>query len=659
MANNSLINLDFTSGIHDADLNYNFNLIDEWIRRERLRTGGAGVVNGFNFTKDLPNWNINISSGELINKNGEQILVDATSIYAGPPTYSVMQETLTVDQDGKINLKFPVYANSIQAQVLYNPPDHNIKPKDSEFNIKIKDTTQSVNYQSIVSNIIYVDSSMYNIEVTVTYQYSNDRIDAVFIDKIGKNFLYQKGIISTSPSSPDIKQYAENYYLLGFAYWHVNTTVDVEFITVGRPYTHIFVDNDTDILYINGSPYKQSKEIYFIKPDSPELQDFWYDSDSNTLYVYKASNGTTGWYAVNDKSDMPIRSTYMYTEENFPEDDQTFLFPDSNIDLKYTPGLNELSIIIDNAPLMNDQFTEVIQKGNYDYENIGIGFKLIQPLDRVTPVQVDVIHAVRAVPQNETFQRMAIFTYENYIIYSSTSYPTRIFTIPEAEYEIGENQLEIWKNGLRLINGVDFSELTSSQEITTDNDKGSLSNYFKINIDLSNNDKIYYKITRHMWSYENLQKVVDGIEKTANDAKEIADTTKEEIDTVVDNVNKQLSGVENDINDLKNSIPNQASFIQKGTGNVSIDYLDSNTKSKLFSKSFNGLYTANALTNISNIKSTDFILISYSSSTINRILINGTDYTLQDDANSLNVILNSQLVSSSASIYVTGISIGV
>jgi hypothetical protein len=596
--NNTLLNLDFRPGIRDEDINYNFDLIKDWIDRERLRVGGWGIVEGFEFTKDLPNFAVNISKGTLINEQGEEVIVDPYREIVGPPVYQKYQETVTVASDGTITLKFPVYSEQLHADVYYIPPEHISAPVDAEFSITTEENTK-LQFLNIYKNHIIVNTEHAGKTVTVDYLYANDRIDAVFLKKDGSDYLYQKGIISTNPSSPDLSKYTSEYYLIGFCLWHVDTTVDVEFITYGRSFRKVFVDRN-NILWLNGKKYIESKFIYFIEPESPEENDLWLDDKTNILYVWKKKNGIYGWQAVNDQSDVPIRSTYLFSIENNPEDMQTFLFPTENTDLIFIPGMRSLDICIDNTPLMIDQFSEVVEKGLHDYEDRGIGFKLIEPLDEKTPVQVTVTHAVRSMPEQETFQRMAIFTEENFQPYNENT--GKVF-FTELPYEAGEQQLEVWLDGKRLTRNIDFKETIETGLDVTDTDKGKMTTSFRLLCPLTSGQRVTHKVTRHMWSYENLQKVVDTIEKNTDTALTNSIATQKELTTLSDNVSKNISEINTKIS---STVMPDLTIYQKKTDVITKSQL-TEIKKNLFTNTFYLLTAANSVTTLSNISDTDYI----------------------------------------------------
>lgn len=672
MIENKLLDLDFRPGIHDEDINFNFRLVEDWIERERLRIGGWGVVEGFDLTKDLPHWAINISQGTLINKQGEEVIMEAHTEIVGPPVFQKYRETVTVSEAGLLTLKFPCYSDAQKHQIQYSLPQWTEKPGRDEFSLTEHETGNPVEYISIVENHVLVSAVDYaGVQIDVNYLYSNDRIDAIFAAQDGSQYLYQKGIISTSPSSPDIAQYEKDYFLLGFAYWHVGLTVDVELLSVGRYLRRVYVDKN-NVLWLNGKIYKEGKFIYFVEPEHPEENDIWYDEETNTLYIWREKDGVWGWVPINDQSARPVRNIYIFTEEKNPADLQTFLFDTkTQTDMLFMPGTDALDIYVDNAPLMADQFTEVIQKGRYDYEDLGIGFKLVEPLDRATSVQVVVTRAVRETPQRETFQRMSIFTQENYQPYNGT---TRVFhtgLVPESEksvmYEIGQQQLEVWVNGIRLRRNVDFFEALPDGTQAKTEDTGKLSDTFILSPDypLTVGDIVTYKVTRHMWAYENLQKVIDTIEsdvayvkKAVGTLPEGAESLQAELDILSENTEKRLDALDAKVQELQDSLPDMSQYVKK-TDVLPLSSLGSDVTSKLYGQTITvGPSTAGAATALPGLSGTDYLTVFYVTTDGMNVLFKGTDYTLTTQNGATVLALSSRLVSSSASLYITGIHFG-
>ena len=74
MVDNTLKVIDFSSAIKSAPFNQNYELIHQWMKRERLRTSGYGLVEGFNMTYD-GKFDSHISEGILMDHDGEEIIV--------------------------------------------------------------------------------------------------------------------------------------------------------------------------------------------------------------------------------------------------------------------------------------------------------------------------------------------------------------------------------------------------------------------------------------------------------------------------------------------------------------------------------------------------------------------------------------------------------
>ena len=152
--------LDFAKSVRSNELNENFELIKYWIEAERLRIGGWGIVEGFELTKNLDNFTINVGPGIIINQHGEEIHVPETNppLFAGPPVYETLVETHTVDESGLVELNFAMYSNHNHHTIKYVPPIDTPEGIEEEFTITVTETGKKLNLfrdvQSIVENYI-------------------------------------------------------------------------------------------------------------------------------------------------------------------------------------------------------------------------------------------------------------------------------------------------------------------------------------------------------------------------------------------------------------------------------------------------------------------------------------------------------------------------
>ena len=410
--------LDFGPGIKASEINYNFETVKGWLDRERLRLGGPGIVEGFDITTDTNTLKVSVTDGTFINKQGQEQIIPARIFDAGDINAKQITETIVCPKDGYLILQYVPYSKKDKKHIVYDNIDQTtIRPLETELEMHEVESGLHVPVIKVSENKVYINAGDWlGQQIKVTYYKAEDRIDSIILTQDGE-YKYEKSVISTSPSHIQIPDYAPDY-LIGQIYWHVDGNIEATIYTNHRTYRKLFVDKD-GILWINGEPYKKPKFIYFIEPEHPEENDIWYDEKNNELLIWKATNGVYGWVKINDHSTMAINNSYMFVpgEKQYPTNDQTFIFPEDRMDMNYVPGTDSLLILIDNIVIMKDQYEEIVTNDTPDkpYLAKGIGFKLVEPLDRSTPVQAIVHHQVASANTNETFQRAAVFVNENHI----------------------------------------------------------------------------------------------------------------------------------------------------------------------------------------------------------------------------------------------------
>ena len=358
MAIHRLIDLDFSPGIKAEYINLNFQLVYDWIRRERLRVGGWGLVEGFDLSYDANAFTVTVGKGVLINQDGDEVDIEEHTFGVGDMDYNKVSRTYTVDAEGKIVLDDCVYDPSRHRYITYNPPDTVQKYDEDIFEVLDEDGF-TVPVVRLINKFLWVNTHYAGYKLTVNQVVTSDRVDTIMLHKDG-TYEYLWSIDSTSPSHVDLADYDETF-CIAVVYWQVTDKgITCDFFTNHRSYRRIYVDK-TNTLYINGEIYKKQKFIYFEEPDlrDREENDLWYNVKDNTLYIWRQTDGEWGWVIVNDHSEIIIREQKIWKPEDNPEDLQTFRFEDEEVNLRYVPGTNALSITIDNGLLMNDQFTEL------------------------------------------------------------------------------------------------------------------------------------------------------------------------------------------------------------------------------------------------------------------------------------------------------------
>lgn len=335
---------------------------------------------------------------------------------------------------------------------------------------------------------------------------------------------------------------------------------------------------------VNHSSYVNAKETRLFGPDSEE--------DNKNYYASEAALS-------------------MGSNENmYPYKYQYFIFDRvKELNMLFTPGKKELSLMINQTPLHIDQFEEItvndlygsnipnsvieaaaqhlnwdlysLEKYNGEFENTGIGFKLIEPLD--VPIGTEINGAIdlyveasvqRRVndgPLKRKLQRTATFINERTITIEDTS--VKDVVIEDGYYLYGENQLEVYLNGIKLNNEIDFIEgtdLSDKQDTSEEPDgsiivtgpaqrrKGAKTKQFSIIKDiLTEGSKLTYKITTNIYSYDHITQLIDELDYNSLTAvkkvEELYDKTVEiqaGLTDTIDELTAELEEVKNIANNL-------------------------------------------------------------------------------------------------------------
>ena len=656
---NNLKVLDFTQGIKAGPINYNFDLIEEWIRRERLRIGGYGIVEGFDLTDNLPAFSINIGEGTFIGKDGYEMIVEKETIYVGEPNYFPITETVTVDPDGRIELRYVPYSPTELGTIRYNPPQDDIYPLKDELSIKEEYTGSNIPILASVENYLFVNISNWaGKTVVVSYYYCDDRLDAILLDGETGEYIYEKSVLSTSPSHIDyLQEYQDRYYLIGFARWIIDREISVEFITMDRTYRKVYVDKSNQ-LFLNGKLYKENQIVHFIEPEDPQINDLWYDYKTNCLYIWREKDGQASWILINDLTNVLSKEIRFWYPGDFPEDKQTFLFSEDEMNLYYQPGTNSLDIIIANVPLMQDQFEEVVMTDKVDYMSRGIGFKLKDPLDREDVVQCIIHHNVRNGALQHIFQRAAIFTNENYAVFSEANNEKQLFET-DVPYTIGESQLEVFIDGRRLRRNVDFIEMKDEANDSAEEDRGSLSNNYRVVFDLPDEAIVSYKITKHIWNYDQVDLLMKNIEAKADQANNRCTVLEEQIANLSNNSSGQIDSMLVRLAQIEEKLTLLDSFMKK-TDIVSNEQLNEDTKKSLKDSIISEVFNVTDEIVLPNCNLSDFISVIYldQNKQAIRTLVPNEEFELLVSDSGLKIELLSDLIISGFKIFVSGISFG-
>lgn len=658
--------LDFSPGIRASYINENFDLLRRWIEEERLRVSGWGIVEGFELSRNLNDYTISVGDGIIIDKTGAHLEIKGETINAGRPKAWNKLETLQVDENNSVTLQYPIYSEDSSNPEYTNKIVYyssGILPKDlTIIDEESKERLTSNDVDIIAANEIKLMPGFIGHEITISYKYANDRIDGIFINRDnavyenGSSFRYELGESTDTPTCN------KDEYIIGYVYWHVDKAIDAEFIIDDRTLRQVYVDKDGN-LYLMGKLYDGYKFIFFgtkeeVSP-APIANDLWYDTDENILKIWRKdkNDATFKWFPVNDLARFNREIKFYQPEEN-PEDLQTFVFDNSaDKNLVFVPNKNQLTIIIDQVVLMQDQFEELYNKNADEFEASGYGFRLIEPLDEPKVIEVRVEHSANT--QNyaqDLFSKVASFIDEGVVATENIGLPDNFFRLG-SEYETQKCEVELWIDGIKLSKNLDFYEAVCENEeyrVVASGEPSSLSDIIYIPMDAIETKTIVYRITRFMATYSNFNA---SLEPLRNALKNNESYAKEHIDSIESQLEIFEKGVNNEIERISSSITNIKEGYRKKEIPISASDLEDGLLNKIIHK--HNYFKRNAY-NPDNISAclSDFISITWVKDNERVPLVRNLDYEIEEvDENEAAIVLNTIWESNKASLYIETVSL--
>ena len=400
-------------------------------------------------------------------------------------------------------------------------------------------------------------------------------------------------------------------------------------------------------------------------------------------------DGYMEWIAVNNKSYIPVQERYIWSPEYLTEliethnhDLKHFFFDyTANRNLIYTPNKNCLDIYVNQIPLHSDQFDEItindalegedaayikkqlqryygyssdIDQYLEEYENIGVGFAFKEPLDKAATLEVRVTHRVNSNPIAKRFQRSATFIDENSYVYTkyiSGEYQEPIFKC-KAPYRYQENQLEVYLNGIKLINGIDYIESESE-----DVDYGTTLYTFKIIRNIETGDRISYKITTNVFSYDHVDALFDAYHSTLDGVDERLDNFESSLSDMNAKIKEYTSEIRNDMEDIQNIETNlDSKYLKKDVlitkDNLSKDIYEGIACNPIYQiLNVSDMYQSFDVTNICDDQ--DFVLIINVNNS--NVLIKDLDYNFSEENKIVKLNLLNKDIQPGNQIYITGV----
>ena len=280
-----------------------------------------------------------------------------------------------------------------------------------------------------------------------------------------------------------------------------------DILIAGDVLTYIIRYKDGQYMWVpvNKANYVNAKNTKVFSTYYNGIDDKYLVLEKNTNGVFKAYFDST---IANDLGKDPVT--------NYPCKYQYFIFDRiEDMNMHFTPGKNELSIMINQMYLHEDQYKEItvydlldkhsgipesvrtaaavhfgwtqdyLEKnfnsntGNI-YDNSGIGFMLLDPLDSGAKadtiglsyadkqgsndlfVEAIVERRICATPLNRKMERSATFVLEDTITLDKENHSeileTKVIQLQDVKYRYDEHQLEVFINGIKQIEGQDYIE---------------------------------------------------------------------------------------------------------------------------------------------------------------------------------------------------------
>lgn len=427
-------------------------------------------------------------------------------------------------------------------------------------------------------------------------------------------------------------------------------------------YTITFDESGYRWVPVNKESYVRTKEHKVYGVD-----DYWDDSNYwSTTYATALGEDDDGY---------PQKYTYFIFHADF--DKRLF----------FSPGNNEVDIMINQFPLHKDQYseisldmldalpqsvrdaisneygwtTDVVHRINELYDNIGIGIMLNYPLDSIygeglfnehnkivdeTELYIEIIinRACSSYNNKRKLQRNATYIYDNMFTFMNTSDAT--VNLSDMAYRYNENQLEVYVNGMRLIKDHDFIEGTDLDADLTDESymlriRGAESKQFKIIRPLTVGDIVSYRIISSFYSYDHINSLIDKLETDQEACNAKVESLYNSTVELHDNTNAVLKDMQDQISIYTDNNHNALNTYLTRESVIAEDQIVGDVARRIpqsidhiFHVITYNIYSELGYDLTNYVREEDFVLIWWRDTTnnnIDRMLLPDEDYTLETD----------------------------
>lgn len=581
-----LNNISFINGVRSEPINENFNIIKDEFQQERISVAGSGIVSGFEVASlgqnESKQHNLMVSTGTLITRTGSRVEVEGMQIQL-PLIESYENRIIEIisSSDIFIELEQPPFSKDHQgywtSQRFRDHDNQEDVPVVRHFDISRQRAGEPVEITDIIGRRIELTLDAENLQhesYQATYSVSDRKIHAITVNDSGE-FHVRQGINSTSPSTVDLSDYPDEYVL---ALVEMVPGIETQVIIYQQLQKHRNLLTDKNGNLLIGGHYFSDLYYRMFFLEEPSIEDrrentIWFDKADNLLKVWQRADGQYRWVTISDTEQSFRREIKSWKpEDNVPEEDgedvlsyKTYLLnldeegPNEDEPYFYTPDVKSVEVIVDNVLLMDDQFEEVV--GTYKGRERGIGIRLKEAIDKPAYVEMRVNQIVKKAQSgvSHIFERAATFVHEGSFVYNEQAHFET-----EVPYVGDDHQLEVFLNGKKLVNGLQFEEIRLENDVALPAPKGDLSRHFKIAeaLSLDNGDIINYRITKSFFSYDHFNLFLKELEESFEQERLTIEETQQQVNTVETDLQNTQVTFNNLISSLQAQIDQQEQRIE-------------------------------------------------------------------------------------------------
>lgn len=337
--------IDFSDGIRSEEIQDNFDILDNQIKRTRLSVGGSGIASGLDITPIVTEnqFAIKISQASIVDDNGNETFIEEQIVNIERPKLSKQREYLNADINNQVQLKEIPYMLDRTQPAQYG---NSLSSLYTGINISYQNSISTDDYirvKAINGNTLTL-TGLTRRQVVVEYYSTAKRIDTVYLDEHNKISVKTSSITSTTPSAilPEKYNYLIAYILIDDNHMvDSNDTPHADIILKKdlRKTRNIYTDKN-GILYLNGVAFNDLHLITTEEPVDPKPGQLWLKD--NTLYVWQSVDNYTY------KRNIEITSAYDFTG-----------YHDIQTNIDYCINKGQLKVYINSVQLQKTEYDEL------------------------------------------------------------------------------------------------------------------------------------------------------------------------------------------------------------------------------------------------------------------------------------------------------------